>query len=312
MTKRSNRPLTRSFVKLGTRLFLGSKRAHFQDHIPGLAITPAHPNRAIVYRGEQINVLQSQKLLGHGQTAVHIIGSGPSIEKCDVAKVDSGSAILLNGAVHLLGGKIEQPLAVAVEDERFVWRHFELLRKHVAANMICLLSVQVIRAICEHDPSWLSDKRIILIDNILRPYGARRRSVAELSQLEFVNMGSDGHSGISLVPDKGVFQGGSVAISAMQFLIACRPRLIGLFGIDISNADLPRFYETKGDTAYSGIALAEARILGHFATALAVCEKQDILVECYSEKSALLAAGYQYSDRFSLTRHDRRNGELQS
>jgi len=126
-----------------------------------------------------------------------------------------------------------------------------------------------------------------------------------LSRLDFVTTGRDGDGGISSAPDKGVFQGGSVAISAMQFLIACRPSLIGLFGIDISNADLPRFYETKNASAFSGIALAEARILGHFATASAVCSKLGIAVECYSEKSALLTAGYQYSDRFSLTRHDR-------
>lgn len=305
MTKRSNRPLTRSIVKLGARFFLGSERAHFQDHIPGLVITAKQPDRVIVYRGKQVNALQRYDILGHGQVAAYIIGSGPSIERCDMSKLDIGSAILLNGAIHLLAKRGPLPLAVAIEDERFIWRHFALLRNRIAADTICLLSVQVIRAICEHDPSWLSDKRVILIDNISRPYGSRRRSNAELSRLDFVTMGRDGNGGISTEPDKGVFQGGSVAISAMQFLIACRPGLIGLFGIDISNADLPRFYETKDAAAFSGIAMAEARILGHFATALSVCSKQGITVECYSEKSALLAAGYQYSDRFSLTRHDR-------
>lgn len=305
MAKRTNRPLIRSIVKIGTRLFLGSDRAHFQDHIPGLAITSIQSNRAIVYRGRQVGILQSHEILGHGQAAVYVVGSAPSIDTCDIAKVEPGSAILLNGAAHLLGSKIPQPLAIAVEDERFIWRHFELLQKNVLVNSICLFSVQVIRAICEHDPSWLSDKRIILIDSISRPYGSRRRSDAELSQLNFVTMGDNGLGGISSAPDRGVFQGGSVAISAMQFLIACRPNLIGLFGIDISNAESPRFYETKDDTAFSGIALAEARILGHFATALDVCAKQGISVECYSEKSALLAAGYRYSDRFSLTHHDR-------
>ncbi len=218
--------------------------------------------------------------------------------------LDIGSAILLNGAVHLLG-KGQLPLAVAIEDERFIWRHFELLRDKIVSNTICLLSVQAIRAICERDPEWLTDKKIVLIDNIARPYGLRRRSNAELSRFDFVTTGRGGEDGISSAPDKGVFQGGSVAISAMQFLMACRPGLIGLFGIDISNADLPRFYETRNASAFSGIALAEARILGHFATALAVCSTRGITVECYSEKSALLTAGYQYSDRFSLTRHDR-------
>lgn len=305
MIKRSNRPLTRSIVKIGARLFLGSGRSHFQDHIPGLEITPAQPVRTIVYRGRQVGLLQPHEILGHGQAATYIIGSGPSVAKCDMSQVENGSAVLLNGAVHLLGREVRQPLAVAIEDERFIWRHFALLREKVVADTICLLSVQVIRAICEHDPSWLADKRIVLIDNIVRPYGLRRRSTEELSRLDFVTLNDDGSGGISRAPDKGVFQGGSVAISAMQFLIACRPQLIGLFGIDISNAGSPRFYENKDDSAFSGIALAEARILEHFSTALSVCSKQGITLECYSDTSALLAAGYRYSDRFSLTHHDR-------
>lgn len=305
MTKRSNRPLTRSIVKIATRLFLGSDRAHFQDHIPGLVITSTQPARTIVYKGRQVGVLRSHNILGRGQAAAYLVGSGPSIARCDMTELDIGSAILLNGAIYLLEKKCPRPMAVAIEDERFIWRHFDFLRDNVIADTICLLSVQVIRAICEREPAWLADKRIVLIDNIARPYGSCRRSSEELSRLDFVATGRDGGGGISFSPDKGIFQGGSVAISAMQFLIACRPSLIGLFGIDISNADLPRFYETKDQTAFSGIALAEARILGHFATALAVCAKQGIAVECYSEKSALLTAGYQYSDRFSLTRHDR-------
>ncbi len=56
-------------------------------------------------------------------------------------------------------------------------------------------------------------------------------------------------------------------MSALQFALYCSPKTIGFLGIDISNAGEPRFYETSDETAFSGIARAEDRILEYFALA---------------------------------------------
>jgi hypothetical protein len=295
-----DRPFSRSLIKAASRILLGRSRGHFQDRFPGLKLDRTPSGRHIIFKNAVVGRLFSADSLGREHQAIYIVGSGPSINDCDMAKVEPGTAILLNGAINLMGRDIPRPLAIAIEDERFVWRHFPMIRDRVGAGTICLLSVAVIRAICEHDPAWISDKQIVLIDNIARPYGARHRKMADLAGLDFVRVDGDARYGLSLDPDRGVFQGGSVAVSAMQFAMASRPELIGFFGIDISNANVPRFYEKEGTAAFSGVASAQTRILGHLDLARTLCLQQGISLECYSKASALLTTGYTYSDRFAI------------
>jgi hypothetical protein len=295
-----DRPFSRSLIKTASRILLGRSRGHFQERFPGLKLDRVLSGGHIIFKNAVVGRLYDADRLGQGQQAIYIVGSGPSINDCDMARVEPGTALLLNGAINLMGREIPRPLAIAIEDERFVWRHFSMIRDRVGAGTICLLSVAVIRAICEHDPAWISDKEVVLIDNIARPYGARHRKMGDLAVLDFVRVDRDGRYGLSLDPDKGVFQGGSVAVSAMQFAMACRPKRIGLFGIDISNANAPRFYEKEGAAAFSGVAGAQTRIVGHFDLARTLCLQQGISLECYSKASALLTSGYTYSDRFAM------------
>jgi hypothetical protein len=220
----------------------------------------------------------------------------------DLGRLPARSAILLNGAISLAGQSITEPLAIAIEDERFIFRHFDDMVRSVATDIPCLFSVSVLRAICQKDKDWLRGREIVLIDNILKPYGKARLKLGDVTDRDYV-VANDGGAAISLDPDKGVFQGGSVAISAMQFAMACRPKLIGFLGIDISNAATPRFYESEGSAAFSGIASAEEKILRYFEIVRTACEKRDISSQCYSSQSALLKVGYAYSDRFFSLHH---------
>ena len=303
MRSRSERPLRRSIIKILAQVMLGKSRAHAQNAWPGLKLDiPLEEGAAgeVTYRGARIApLLHPAHLRAAAGSEINIIGSGPSIRDNDVSGIASGSAILLNGAISLLGGDVEKALAVAIEDERFVWRHFSLMREKIRAGTICLFSPSVMRAICELDSGWLSDKHIILIDDIRKPYGGARRHNPALAELPFARLSDDGTSGFSDDPARGVFQGGSVAISALQFAIFCRPQRIGLFGIDISNADTPRFYETAGDTARSGVARAKERILGHVALAKTVCEERGIELLNFSAVSALGEIGLPYDGRFA-------------
>ena len=287
------------------RLIRGPSFAHAYTWTPGLALVkPAARGDvgAITYRGAQVGTLLHPDILAERSgDEIFVIGSGPSVKETRVGDTGPATAILLNGAMSLIGREIVTPLAVAVEDERFVWRHFDLMRAKIDADLLCLFSVGVIRAICELDCSWLADKRIILIDDIRKPYRARRRSTAELAGIASATVSDDGIAGFSDDPAVGVFQGGSVAISAIQFAAYCRPRTIGLFGIDISNADRPRFYEQAGDTAKSGIAGAEARIVGHIVLAHAICQRKGIDLVNYSPVSALRGTAIGYDARFAAT-----------
>ena len=299
---RSERPWRRSIFRIFMYVVFGKAGAHAQDWSPGLALTiPQAPleRGAIVYRGRGIAPLQHPDVLKSAAGAeVFVIGSGPSLPANDISRIRPRSAILLNGAISLLGDRIDAPLAIAIEDERFVWRHFRLMLDKIAAGSICLFSVAVIRAICEIDGGWLADKNVILIDNIRKPYRAKRRKYSQLAGLDFIRVKGD-KAGFSLDPSKGVFQGGSVAVSVLQFAAYCKPERIGFFGLDISNAAEPRFYERVGGTAKSGLARAKDRILSHIGLGRDVCVEQGIELLNFSATSALAECGLPYDSRYA-------------
>lgn len=303
MRRVSERPLWRSIAKLVIAVFGGKTWRHAQDWLPGLSIEiPKRTDDAgeIHYRGKVVTqLLHPSVLKADLSSIIYVVGSGPSIGENDLSLAEPKTCVLLNGAIKLIGGPISRPLAVAIEDERFVWRHFDLMREKIAQENICLFSTSVIRAICEIDKSWLIERRVILIDDIRKPYRARRRDEVEIAGFDFVRLDEASSAGISMDPLRGVFQGGSVVISALQFAIYCRPEEIGFFGIDISNAGDPRFYEKAGDMAKSGLVEGQKRILDHIVLAKTVCLEENIRLSNFSKISALRQCGLVYDDRFA-------------
>jgi hypothetical protein len=293
----SDRPVRRQAVKLLCRIFLGRRKAHYHSWLPSLSIegrTAGSPG-VVHFRGERgLQLLDADSLAARAGARIVIVGSGPSVRGQDLSGLPPHSALLLNGAISLTGGQIAKPLAVAIEDERFVWRHFDMIRDHIAAGTLCLFSPGVIRALLERDRGWLSGRSVILIDDIRKPYGAARRSAGDLQLLDFVTLDDEGRAGFSADPDRGVFQGGSVAISALQFALRTGAGTIGFIGVDISDAGAPRFYETSGRVAFSGIAGAEARILAHIALARHVARDRGVELINHSTVSALSSIGLDY------------------
>lgn len=291
----SDRPFRRQAVKLLTRLLLGRRRAHYHSWLPSLRIegrTGSNPGW-IVYRGRDILDLSGMDVLsGRAEERILVIGSGPSVEALSPQTVPPHQALLLNGAISLLGEGLAEPLAVAIEDERFVWRHVDMIRRLVPRDAPMCLSPGVIRALCDLDAGFLAGRQIMLIDDLRKPYGGPRRQDAELRELGYVTL--SGTAGFSSQPGQGVFQGGSVVVSALQFALATPAREIGFIGIDIVNADAPRFYEQKGSTAFSGVSGAERRILEHLALARDHAVRRGTVLVNHSPVSALRSIGLDY------------------
>jgi hypothetical protein len=292
----SDRPFRRQAIKVLARILLGGWRAHYHSWLPSLKIVGRRggsPGVAKFRSGIGFPLSDARSLSERAGERIVIIGSGPSVKGADLSSLPVRGAFLLNGAIRLIGDYIHEPLAVVIEDERFVWRHFSLMRERLVGRKLpLLLSPGVIRAICELDGDFLRDRPLILIDDIRKPYGLPRRDKASLAGFDFVVL--DGEAGFSTDPDRGVFQGGSVAISALQFALATNAREIGFLGVDIANANGPRFYEKTGDVAYSGIAGAEARILAHIALARDVVRSRGVRLSNHSEVSALRSIGLDY------------------
>lgn len=289
--------LLRPLFKLAVRLRHGRSLSHAYMWLPHLSLAKpgAGEPGEILYRGTKVGRLVSADVLAaSAPDALYVIGSGPSVRNNDLSKIAERAAILLNGAVSLVGNGLGRPLAVAIEDERFIHRHFAMLKARMADDVVCLFSVPVLRAICETDKDWLADKTIVLIDNVRKPYGAARREPADLAGNPVAVLEHDGGVGFSLDPDWGVFQGGSVVVSALQFAVHCRPSTIGLLGIDISNANEPRFYESRGEMAKSGVARATDRIVSHLLLAKRVAESKNVRLLNHSPVSVLRTSGFGY------------------
>lgn len=291
----SDRPFRRQAIKLLTQLFFGRRRAHYHAWLPSLRIegrTNGAPG-AIVYRRQKVVDLAGIGVLARrAGSRVLIIGSGPSVQDLSPRALQPREALLLNGAISLIGEGLVEPLAVAIEDERFVWRHHEMVSRLVPRDVPLLLSPGAIRALCDVDAAFLPGRQVILIDDVRKPYGRPRRDEAELNGLEYATL-RDG-AGFSSAPEKGVFQGGSVVVSALQFALGTGARELAFIGVDISNANSPRFYEEQGSVAFSGVAGAERRILDHIALARDEAGLRGIRLINHSPTSALRSIGLDY------------------
>lgn len=291
----SDRLFRRQVIKLAAQLFLGRRRAHYHSWLPSLRIEGRAADAAgrVVYRRKPVVELSGIALLARRTgPRIVIVGSGPSVKAAGFDGVPARCALLLNGAISLIGEGIADPLAVAIEDERFVWRHFDMVRGHVPADVPMLLSPGAIRAFCDIDADFLKGRIVVLIDDIRKPYAHPRRNDAELADLDHVTL--RGPAGFSMRPDKGVFQGGSVVVSALQFALATGAEEIGFIGVDITNADTPRFYEQDGGAAFSGVAGAAKRILDHIALADDIVGYRGIRLVNHSSLSALNSIGMDY------------------
>ncbi|AUH64645.1 glycosyl transferase [Paracoccus zhejiangensis] len=288
---RSDRPLSRKLIRLGFQA-MGRSRAHRQDLWPGLAIDRA--SGGVTWRGRLLFTLTAPAaMIPANLPLIAAVGSGPSLKNQRIEALGDGTAILCNGAASLTD-RI-RPLAVAVEDERFVFRHHAMLAA-LPRDIPLLLSPAAIRAWAERDPGSLENRPIALIENLERPLGGPRRPLSAPALRDIVLRGHRG--ALSLAPDQGVVITGTVAFSAVQFALAAAPRQILLAGIDLTNDAEPRFYEGT-DTAPSGLSAGIERILAGFGLAREAAARRDIAITCASPVSALLGLGYPLDD--SLT-----------
>lgn len=279
----SDRPLSRKLVRLGFQM-LGRTRAHRQDIWPGLAID--RRTGRVDWRGQPLLSLQpASAIIPAKMPLIAVVGSGPSIRDQRVEALGDGTAILCNGAASL--GEHIRPLAVAVEDERFVFRHHAMLAA-LPRDIPLLLSPAVIRAWAGRDPAALRDRTVALIDNLEKPLGLPRRELSDPALRDIVIRGLSG--AYSVAPDRGVVITGTVAFSALQFAMAATPEAILLAGIDLSNDAEPRFYESQ-DRAPSGLRSGLARILGGFDVARDGAARRGLQLSCASPVSALLDLG---------------------
>jgi hypothetical protein len=279
-------------------LRFGRAGAHAEEWWPDLSLSRAVEGvGAIRFRNSIV-----APLLPYPEPAkldeIIVVGTGPSLGAQARDRIPLDRAFLLNGAVHLLDPKGPPPLGLFVEDERFVWRRWRMIVEKVPGGTHCYLSTAAIRALCRTAPEWLASQAVHHLDFVHRPYGRKRPVRDDLHRVPFLRWSADGLSAISLDPQAGLMPSGTVAATAAQVALSFSPARIGFAGIDLTNTDKPRFYETLGDTAQSGLAATPDKILASFAAIRDECVERGIVLENYSPASRLAELGVPYVPRF--------------
>lgn len=300
---RTNRPLNRYWTRFYYQLRGGSAWSHASDWMPGLSLEKPSSDGSpgtVSFRGTVLAPLFPYPAPQHNRDELVIVGSGPSLREQARDRIPISSALLVNGAITLLEASDLKPFAILVEDERFIWRHRQMLIELVPSETDCYFSTPVLRALAETMPEWLATQRLHHLDFVHRPYNLPRRNHDAQRELAYLKWADDGKTAISLSPEKGIVPAGSVAVSAMQLALALKPARIGFAGIDLNNSTQPRFYETENATAMSRIAAAQKTILAALDLAIKQAENQSITVENYSPASALNDIGTPYSPRLEI------------
>ena len=206
--------------------------------------------------------------------AVHLILSGPSIADIDYEKISIESAMGVNGSIALLEKFPRLEFSYyAMLDAGFVCRRKELVAEVLARNLLLFVTPEVLRWITLLFPAQAIRCRIAVFEEVHHRANLARPSPAQLLNdlqnnpdlILFDAHNSEHAHGFSLDVTRGVFGGGTVAYTALQFLTWLGFQEIYLHGLDLRNANnLPLFYEDPNARLSTAL---ERQFAGHIEPA---------------------------------------------
>lgn len=185
----------------------------------------------------------------------HLILSGPSVAQIDHAQCRMKTVMGVNGSIAL---RARHPSLrfhyYAMLDAGFVKKRRDLVAEVLAQDLVLFVTPEVYRWIALLFDDRAVRCRIALFEEVhQRAQQARAQPDALQAQLaadpELVLF--DAHHpvhahGFSLNPARGLFGGGTVAYTSLQFLAWLGARTVFLHGLDLTAAAGPRFYEQAG------------------------------------------------------------------
>ncbi|PMH45982.1 hypothetical protein BCU68_09310 [Vibrio sp. 10N.286.49.B3] len=209
----------------------------------------------------QKNLIPTQKLstLQTEHDNVNIIGSGPSINKLDLAEIKNSANIYLNGAISIAHDKNLPVFAHVIMDFNFVYNRFDII-KNTKKGTNLILSLGALCAIAERDMDLLLSCNIFV-------FKTEKISASNLLSTDI---------------DSFIVDGGSVMSIAVQIAYRMQAPMIYLLGLDISNATQPRFYENDKNKQKCGLQKDyENKILPFMMEAAKVAQANGIdIVNC--------------------------------
>lgn len=192
--------------------------------------------------------------LGIGGDA-HLILSGPSVAQIDYAQCRMGTVMGVNGSIAL---RRRHPALrfhyYAMLDAGFVKHRRDLVAEVLAEDLVLFVTPEVYRWIALMFDNRTVRCRIALFEEVHQRAQQPRARPDELEaqlgadpELTLFDARHPTHAhGFSLNAARGLFGGGTVAYTSLQFLAWLGAKTIYLHGLDLTSKAGPRFYESSG------------------------------------------------------------------
>lgn len=223
----------------------------------------------------------------------HLIATGPSVNEIDYRVLPMRRTMGVNGAIALQERQGVRFDYYCIVDSGFVRKRPDLVERIISAPLTLFATPLVLWYIAQRFDITRMRCRVFLLDELMFPAGRRALTIDELrtrhdrGALAFFD--TDEALGFSLDIRHGVFDGGTVAYTALQVVAALGFRRIVLHGVDLgAAAHTPRFYESQSDMQPSHLDdHFHAFIEPSFRHAAALLRQRCVHVRNLSMRSAL-------------------------
>ncbi len=185
----------------------------------------------------------------------HLILSGPSVAQIDYDQCRMSTVMGVNGSIAL---RARHPALrfdyYAMLDAGFVKRRRDLVAQVLAQDLVLFVTPEVYRWIALLFDNRTVRCRIALFEEVHQRAQQPRARPEELEaqlgadpELVLFDAHHPMHAhGFSLDAARGLFGGGTVAYTSLQFLAWLGARTVYLHGLDLTATAGPRFYESAG------------------------------------------------------------------
>ncbi len=189
----------------------------------------------VFFKNKYLFTSKSFDCLKGNYESIFIVGSGPSVSKQNTDKLKGKTVIFLNGSILTALEKSIIPMAYIVMDANFILNRLDIINKIQKGTNI-ILSPSAIKALAFFSPKTLQENNIFIFFHI-----TERNSENKI----YFDFSSD--------PKQGFADGGTVMSIGIQLAYFCKADRTYLVGLDIGNANQPRFYETNKNKQKSGL-----------------------------------------------------------
>jgi Kdo-III transferase WaaZ len=202
-------------------------------------------------RGRAIACVNAEPFAAADPAGCHLIATGPSVNEIDYRALRLCRVMGVNGAIALQDRQGVRFDDYCIVDSGFVRQRPDLVARIIAQPLTLFATPLVLWYIAQHFDIEHMRCRVFLLDDFQFPAGRRAPTADELRAAHghgsLVLFDEPETLGFSLDIRRGVFDGRTVAYTALQVLASLGYGRIFLHGLDLTDAArTPRFYESQG------------------------------------------------------------------